>query len=251
VARILFALLLVSVPAFPAVAADDPIITDLNKAKAAHTKELTRLRDKLLADIDAVIKAEDARGAGIDYLLKERKGFVESGVTPILPKLLPSSREYLEEKKAADAKLAKAYTVAISSLRDRGKNTESASLAKELEEIQVRKTETGPPVIAGRKVESKEELKTEVSGSTWAWWTGPDEEVRLQPDGKVSHNNWNKLGFVIRWEAIDRRTVLLVIEKGNRDNNLVAVMALSEDMTKYTGYGFEGVKISEPRKRLK
>jgi hypothetical protein len=106
----ILSLVVLFVAACPSVAADDAILVDLNKAKATHAKELARLHDKLLADIDTVIKAESDRGAGINYLLKELKGFAENGVTPILPKLLPPAQKYLEGKKAADAELESAYT---------------------------------------------------------------------------------------------------------------------------------------------
>jgi hypothetical protein len=142
-------------------AADDPTLADLSKAKAAHAKELARLRDKLLADIDAVIKAENDRGAVINYMLKERKGFAENGVTPILPKLLPASGKYLEGKKAADAELESAYTRAVEAsvkaekvdqaiaLRTELKNFRGASVSLAPESDQRKAGDVAPKKTAG------------------------------------------------------------------------------------------------------
>ncbi|HEX3152299.1 MAG TPA: hypothetical protein VHR66_29770 [Gemmataceae bacterium] len=116
------------------VAADDPIRIELIKAKAANKKELTRLHDKLLADINAVIKAEHDRGAGIDYLLKEKKGFEESGTIPVLPKLLPASREYQVGMRKADETLSAAYATAIAALDKAGQSADD--LRNELKELQ-------------------------------------------------------------------------------------------------------------------
>jgi formylglycine-generating enzyme len=133
--RLLIALTFLGFVAASTHAADDPAMLELAKAKAAHSKELTRLRDKLLADIDAVIKSENDRGAGIDYLLKERKGFVENGVTPILPKLLPASRQYLDGKKVAHTELEQVYTAAISASRRDGNADQVARLQGELKAL--------------------------------------------------------------------------------------------------------------------
>lgn len=119
----------------PVAVADDPILADLDRAKAAHAKELARLREQLLADIDAVIRAEQDRGAGVNYLLKERKGFAENGVLPILPKLLPASRRFADGQRAADAELEAAYRTAIDrSLRARNFD-QAAALRGELKRL--------------------------------------------------------------------------------------------------------------------
>jgi hypothetical protein len=130
------ALLAVAIFAAPVLADDASARADLDKAKAAHTKEMLRLRDKLLADIDAVIRSEYDRGAGINYLLKERKGFEENGVVPILPKLLPASREYVDGQKAANAALEKAYTTAILASVRAGNTDQEKRLRAELKEFQ-------------------------------------------------------------------------------------------------------------------
>jgi hypothetical protein len=137
--------------------AEDPILADLNKAKLAHGKELARLREKLIADIDAVIKAENDRGAGIDFLLKERKGFVDNGVLPLLPKLLPASRQYVDGKKTADTALEAEYLVAISGLNKKKRTADSKRLSAELKELEGESPPASPTVPPKNEEPSKNE----------------------------------------------------------------------------------------------
>jgi hypothetical protein len=193
--------------------------TDLESARAAHKEELRRLRAQLLADIDAVIRKESDAGAGVDYLLKERRGFEQNGVTPILPKLLPAGRKYEEGKQASEEALAKA-------LEKAGRKEEAQSLR-------------GKPPAApatGKKVETKAELRENWVGSVWDMGDGL---TTLKPDGHASHPQWDRDGYVTTWEAVDRRTVLLAVVRG-RDTNRLAVFSLSEDLRDFTGYGFNG-----------
>jgi hypothetical protein len=123
--------------------AEDSTVAELTKAKATYAKEMARLRDKLLADIDAVIKAEQDRGAGINYVLRERKGFEEGGVVPILPKLLPASGRYLDGKKAADADLERAYAAAIDAALMANQLDLVAGLRAELKKVRAPAAEVG------------------------------------------------------------------------------------------------------------
>ena len=95
--------------ASPAVAADDSILADLAKAKLAHSKDIARIRQQLIEDIDRVIRQTNDSGGGIDYMLRERKGFIENGTTPILPKLKAASENYLEAKHVHHLTLDAAY----------------------------------------------------------------------------------------------------------------------------------------------
>lgn len=97
----------------PAFAASDPILEELEKAKAVHAKEMARLRQNLLDDIDKIIRQTNDMKGGIDYMLREREGFVKNGTVPILPKLKTCSENYLEAKKAYDVTLEEAYNLAI------------------------------------------------------------------------------------------------------------------------------------------
>jgi len=138
----------------PALAAGD---AELAAAKAAHAKELAKLRDQLLADIDKVIKQTDDMGGGIDYMIRERCGFADLGVTPILPKLQPLSDKYLDAKKAADTALEAAYAKAIEASTAAGKMADVTVLKAELKTFQTAK-EPGavppPKIVVGPEGEA-------------------------------------------------------------------------------------------------
>lgn len=200
---------------------------DLATARSAHAKELARLRQKLLDDIDVVIKKESAGGAGIDYLLKEKRGYVEGGTLPVLPKLLPASRAYLDGKARADGKLADALEAA-------GRKDEAKALRAESRP----KGERPKP----SEVNAAADLRKFLEDSVWEWWVGGN--VTLRWDGRASHPLWDKAELVKHWGAIDRRTVVIRLEKG-RDNNKIAVLSFSEDLTKMTLIDFDGTARTE------
>jgi hypothetical protein len=129
--RPLVAVALLAATAF----ADDRAAAELAAAKATHAKELVRLRSDLLSAIDTEIKRAAGAGEGIDYLLKEKKGFEQNGVPPILPKLVRLSRTYLEGKKAADELLEKAYATAIEDALARGDGEAVTRLRKEVKDL--------------------------------------------------------------------------------------------------------------------
>lgn len=227
-------LLLALLLAAPVPAADPP---SLAKAREAHAAELARLRDQLLADIDAVIRKENSRGAGIDYLLRERKGFAEGGVTPILPKLRPLSETYLAAKDKADEALAVAL--------------EKAGRREEAKEYRPKPEKAEQPGAGKPKdptaVQTASDLKHFLDDTAWAWGDG---DMVLRWGGGVEHAGWTKAGLATRWVAIDRRTALLVIEKG-RDTNKVAVLMFADDLSGFRGVGFDGIPMAEPKPRRK
>jgi hypothetical protein len=143
-------------------AADDSVPADLVRAKDAHAKELARLRDRLLGDIDGIIKAEKDRGAGIDFLLKERKGFADEGVVPLLPKLLPASQRYQDDKRKADAALEAAYAAAIDESIKARHVDQAVALRADLKKF---RSQSGPP--AGAK-DPKTEAEVERAKSDYA-----------------------------------------------------------------------------------
>ena len=233
------------------VRADEaPALADLAKAKAAHTKEMARLRTDLMAVIDSAIREKDEKGGKINYLLKERKGFAENGVPPILPSLLPASREYVAEKRAADAELQKAYAAAIDGLKKSDNPKDAAALQKELDgKFGAKKVDPVPALPErkmGAKVETKEELQNFLNESIWIWAKGGD--LHFKKDGHIGHAGWEAAGFLMRWEVIDRRTVILEIERG-RDHDLHAILTFSENLEEFTGFDFQGKIRMEPNKR--
>jgi hypothetical protein len=109
----------------------DPVLTSLDWAKAAHAAELNRLKLVLLTDIDAEIRAAHKEGRPINYMLQERKGFADGGVTPLLPPLQPATRRYLAGVRAAEAALDAAYDQAATALAAAGRESEGERLRLE------------------------------------------------------------------------------------------------------------------------
>jgi hypothetical protein len=94
----------------------------------------------------------------------------------------------------------------------------------------------GPPPPRG-KVDTASALQRYLADSKWEW--GADDMLVLSRNGIVQDANWQSRGLVTRWEAIDRRTVLMMIDKG-RDDNRCAIMRFNETLTGYDAINFEG-----------
>jgi hypothetical protein len=110
----------------------DPVLTDLARARAAHAAEAERLRRALLADIDAVIREAGHAGQPIDWMPKDRKGFAENGVTPLIPPLQPATRNYQAGVRAADAALDAAYVRAAAALERNGRRPQAEAVRADL-----------------------------------------------------------------------------------------------------------------------
>jgi hypothetical protein len=100
----------------------------------------------------------------------------------------------------------------------------------------------------GRKagVSTKADLKKALTGSRWNWGEGM---LVLQADGLARHPVWETSSLVTRWEAVDRRTAILTIERG-RNTNKLAVLEFSEALDEIAGgVNFEGTPMAV-KKRL-
>ncbi len=84
------------------------------------------------------------------------------------------------------------------------------------------------------KVSSKAELKKSLSGSKWKWHESP---LTLQTDGYAKHPTWEANKLIVKWEVVDRRTVLLIIEKG-RDQDRYSILEFSEGLDSFKGFDF-------------
>ncbi len=82
-------------------------------------------------------------------------------------------------------------------------------------------------------------LREHLRGTKWQWDGGGGEVVTFADSGYVEHEGWNKRGLITRWDVVDRRTVLLRIERG-RSHDLYAVLKFDDDMTSYNGFNFHG-----------
>jgi hypothetical protein len=95
-----------------------------------------------------------------------------------------------------------------------------------------RRKEDAP--LLPENVATKEQLKKFLAASEWSW---EKESVTLKPDGYVRQAGWESRGLITRWEAIDRRTVLFILEKG-RGSDRIAVLKFADDFSEYNGYDF-------------
>lgn len=98
-------------------------------------------------------------------------------------------------------------------------------------------TEAKPPVVSSFSVQqsgTKAELTKLLVGSHLEWGKG----VELKADGYAKNVDWEAGGLEIRWEAIDRRTILLTVEKG-REHDRCGVLTFTEDLNGFSGVGLE------------
>ena len=84
-----------------------------------------------------------------------------------------------------------------------------------------------------------QELLSHITNTLWQWDGTRGETVLFQENGYVEHGGWTQRGLVTRWEVIDRRTVLLKIERG-RTRDLYAILIFKEDMSSFEGFNFHG-----------
>ena len=98
------------------------------------------------------------------------------------------------------------------------------------------------------KVQTMEDLDKFLSGTTWKWG---DFDMVLDTDHYVRHPQWAQDGVVVRWEAIDRRTVLLVCEQG-RSADRYAILMFAGNLKDYGVYNFDGAtRLPDRWKRVK
>jgi hypothetical protein len=77
----------------------------------------------------------------------------------------------------------------------------------------------------------------ELAGTLWQWGGSATETILFGEDGFIGHDGWTARGLVTSWKVIDRRTVLLTIEKG-RTKDRYAILTFDEDGRSYTGRNF-------------
>ena len=141
----------------PVFGSEDQILEELAEAKSVHKKEMAKIRQDLLDDIDRVIRKTNDSGGGIDYMLRERKGFVETGVTPILPKLKMHSDNYVEARDVIDRNLRQAYDRAIKKSLQAGKATQAEKFKVEA------MTLSRPNIVSSPTVKDKPEPSPSVT----------------------------------------------------------------------------------------
>jgi hypothetical protein len=134
-------------------------------------------------------------------------------------------------KREYDAEMAKAADERINSLqslKDRAVKEEdldqAISIKKRIDDLK--------GASGGEEVNSAEALHnfllTKMCGNT-----------SFLPNGLVRDPGWDGRGLVTSWEAVDRRTVIMRIERGRSDNK-TAVLMFSEGLKRSHSIDFEG-----------
>lgn len=221
----------------------DPILATLDEAKVAYSSAIEDARKLLLdaydAEIEKVAKTGDFEL--VQKLQSERSEFEEEGKTSTTARMRSATSDYQRAIRAATSTLSDAFETAITESTKALQLEQAEAIQQELNDFKEnreslttasRTKPDAPPTPA--EITTKEQLKTFLLGTDWSWET---EQVRLKPDGFVENKGWDSRGLVTRWEAIDARTVLFVIEKG-RGNDRIAVLRFSDDLTEYNGYDF-------------
>jgi hypothetical protein len=91
------------------------------------------------------------------------------------------------------------------------------------------------------------DLKKLLPNTRWEWSMG--QSVVFRPDGTIGNADWESRGLVTRWQILDHRTVLVVIEKG-RDSNRYAILTFDKPATSYSVFGFENAEQMLGKHRL-
>jgi WD40 repeat protein len=112
------------------------------------------------------------------------------------------------------------------------------------------KPRVGPltkPFAGPKTADTAIDLGRQLVGSQWEWDGGT---LRLR-DGNVAElpRIEGQLELTARWEPIDRRTALLLIEKGKSHDKL-AILQFSEDLRELTGHDFDNAARLPQRKRV-
>lgn len=92
---------------------------------------------------------------------------------------------------------------------------------------------------AAERPDPGRELRNHLRGTKWQWDGDGGEAVTFADNGYVENVGWDKRGLITRWDVIDKRTVLLRIERG-RTHDLYAVLMFNRDMTSYHAFNFHG-----------
>jgi|GEM_PF-4755026 len=207
--------------------AEEPEVT-LEKAKKMHSESIEKARNALLDAFAMAMKI--ATGSGnldvVKSLQAEKDAFESAGKLPTSARMKSASLSYQLALKHANVLLEKAYEQAVKDLTKGGKLAQADAVQTELKEFRSK---------ALGAVRTKEDLRRILSGTSWVWGEG----LKLKPDGYVEQKDWQSGGLVTKWEAVDRRTVVLWIEKG-RNENRYAILMFSEDLTDFQCFDFNG-----------
>jgi hypothetical protein len=209
----------------------DPALT---KAKKAYSESSDKAKAALLEAFATAIKTATASGNldVVKALQAEKEAFEAGGKLPASARLKQAATTYQATMRQAARTLEKDFDQTIKDLTKAGKLAQAEAAQAELKELR------------SRTVATKEDLQKHLSDSVWAW----DDGLKLNADGSTEQRAWQAARLVTRWEAVDRRTVVLWIERG-RDSNRTATLVFNEEMTEATGFGFDGARIKSLKRK--
>ncbi len=98
------------------------------------------------------------------------------------------------------------------------------------------------PAVGGEDNDPACELRAHVTNTQWQWDGDRGETIVFRENHYIEHEGWTKRGLITRWEAIDRRTILLKIERG-RPGDLYAILVFKSDLSAFDGFNFHGSRL--------
>lgn len=176
-----------------------------------------------------------ARAAGdkkaVDQIKTEREAFLkDGGVSQALPAAMK------QQLATARTNLDKSYSTAVKEYLILKDDAAAGAIEKDQKEFR-----NGSVGLRPIDVSTKEDLQKYLINTVWAWGN-----MTFKADGSAEVSEW--AGFVVAWDAVDRRTVVIRVQKG-RDRDKVAVVTFNEEITEAHGFAFGGEKLAYKRKR--
>jgi hypothetical protein len=222
-----------------AALAQKPPEAALEKARKTFAAASDRARKELLESFAYAEKVAINAGDldGVKTIRSEKEAFDNGGKLPVSPRMKKAALVYQVEMKQATAALERTYELVVRELTRAGKIADAEKVQAELKDV----LNKSPTVKIDRpgEVGSKADLQKFLPETTWTL----DGGLTFKPDGSVVVKQWAEDGLVTKWEVVDRRTVVIIVEKG-RDTNRTVVITFSEDLTEFGGFLFDGSKMS-------
>ena len=222
-------------------AADAP--APLTKARKDYQDSVEKARTTLLDAFASAIKTSTSSGDldAVKALKSEKEAFEAGGTLPTGAHVKAAARNYRLSMRQAGLVFERAADQVIKDLTKAGKLTEAQATQAELKEFRMRSPTTGARTT---EVETKEDLQNYLPETVWDWGTG----LKLRADGLLEQREWTANSLVTKWEAVDRRTIVLWVEKG-RKSDRTAILTFNEDLTEFQGFGFDGGRLGVMKRK--
>ncbi len=222
--------------------AQDPE-ANLAKAKKTYQEARDKARKNLLDAFASASKTATANGSldTVKAIQAELDAFENENRLPTSARMKAAVANYQLNMKQAGAALEFTYEQAIKDLTKAGMLAQAEAVQSELKEFRSKVLGNN---LRPAEVQTKEDLKQYLGNTTWA----VDMDFTLKPDGSTTQKNWESRGLVVRWEVVDRRTIVLFITKG-RNSNLTATYTFSEDLSEFHGFQFDGSRVAAAKRK--